>query len=93
VGHPLVHAVESPLIENAYHTWPRYDALNSGHSLFTGCAALYITDDSSGYDPPVNIIRAFRTFRPVALFDVLHDGSPLRRIRIFACFNYTGIPQ
>jgi hypothetical protein len=93
VGHPLVHTVESPLIENAYHTWPRYDAVNGGRSLFAGCAALYITDDGSGNDPPPNVIRAFHSFRPVAFFDVIHDGEPVRRIRVFACFNYTGIPH
>jgi hypothetical protein len=85
--------VESPLIENAYHTWPRYDAVNGGHSLFGNCAALYITDDSSGSDPPMNVIRAFRSFRPVAFFDVNCAGEVVRRIRVFACFNYTGIPR
>lgn len=92
-GHPLVHTVESPIIENAYHTWPRYDFVKEGRSRFVGCTALYITDEPGGGDPPVNVIRAFRSFRPVAFFDVAHFGQPLRRLRIFACINYSGIPQ
>ena len=92
-GHPFVHTVESPLIENPYHTWPRYDAVNAGRSQFAGCAALYITDDDSGMDPPQNIVRAFRSFRPVAFFDVKQEGEEIRRIRVFGCFSYTGIPR
>ena len=91
--HPLVHVVESGLIENPYHTWPRYDAVRNGRNAFAGCAALYITDDNSRDDPPRNILRAFRSFRPVALFDVLADADPLRRIRVFACYDYTGLPR
>ena len=93
VGHPLVHVVESALIENAYHTWPRYDAVRNGRNSFVGCAALYITDDTSGEDPPRNILRAFRSLRPVALFDVLEETDTLRRIRVFACYDYTGLPR
>lgn len=93
INHPLVHVVESPLIENAYHTWPRYDYAREGRSHFAGCTALYITDDSRSADPPMNITRAFRSFQPVALFDVLHSGEPLRRVKVFACYNYSGIPQ
>jgi len=90
-AHPLVHVAESALIENAYHTWPRYDALSAGRSHFAGCAALYITDAEG--DPPMNVARAFKSFRPVALFDVQHEGEPLRRIRVFACYSYTGLPR
>lgn len=90
-AHPMVHTVESALIENAYHTWPRYDAMREGRSHFAGCSALYITDDNA--DPPPNIVRAFKSYRPVALFDVMHEGERLRRIRVFACYIYTGLPR
>jgi hypothetical protein len=90
-AHPIVHTVESALIENAYHTWPRYDAVREGRSHFAGCSALYITD--GGADPPPNIVRAFRSYRPVAVFDVIHEGERLRRIRVFACYTYTGLPR
>lgn len=90
-GHPLVHVVESALMENAFHTWPRYDAVSAGRSYFAGCAALYITDAAG--DPPSQIVRAFRSFRPVAFYDVLHEGELLRRIRVFACYHYTGLPR
>jgi hypothetical protein len=91
-GHPLVHVVESALIENAYHTWPRYDARHDGRSRFAGCAALFVTDNTRRDDPPPHITRAFASCRTAALFDVHSDGEPLRRIRVFACFNYTGMP-
>lgn len=91
VSHPLVHVVESALIENAYHTWPRYDAVREGRSYFAGCAALYITDDAG--DPPPNVLRAFTSFRPVAFFDVEVEGELLRRVRVFACYQYRGLPR
>lgn len=92
-AHPLVHTAESPLIDNIYHTWPRYDAVRDGRSHYAGCAALYITDDAAAENPPPAITRAFRSFRTAALFDVIHQGDPLRRIKVFACFNYSGIPH
>jgi hypothetical protein len=91
VSHPLVHVVESALIENVFHTWPRYDGVSAGRSYFAGCTALYITDAAG--DPPANITRAFRSFRPIAFFDVQHGDEPLRRIRVFACYHYTGLPR
>ncbi len=92
-AHPLVYVAESAIIENAYHTWPRYDSVSSGRSHFVDCTALYITDDLSADDPPLNITRAFRSFRPAALFDVVSAGETVRRIRVFACFDYSGIPR
>jgi hypothetical protein len=92
-GHPLVHTVESALIENIYHTWPRYDYVREGRSRFAGCTALYITDSPGDSDPPPNVTRAFRTVRPLALFDIMTDGQSLRRVRVFACYQYGGIPE
>jgi hypothetical protein len=52
-----------------------------------------VTDDTRRDDPPGNIVRAFRSFQPAAVFDVIEDGTSLRRIRVFACFDYAGLPQ
>ena len=67
--------------------------MRDGRSRFAGCAALYITDDPQAKDPPLNITRAFRSFHPAAFFDVLHNGEPLRRVKVFACFHYAGLPE
>ncbi len=91
VEYPLVHCLESGLIENVYHTWPRYDAWPGGRNAFAGCTALYISDDERA-DPPPNISRAFESWSVVALFDVSWHGLPLRRVRVFACFSYRGLP-
>jgi len=90
--YPLVHVPESPVPESAYHFWPRYDAVSGGRSYFAGCTALYITDDDRR-DPPDRIVRAFGSWRVLSVFDVTSRGQMLRRVRVFACYGYAGIPE
>lgn len=91
-AYPLVHVPESPVPESAYHFWPRYDAVSGGRSYFAGCTALYITDDDRR-DPPDRIVRAFGSWRVLSVFDVTSRGQKLRRVRVFACYGYSGIPE
>lgn len=91
--YPLVHALENPAPQNAWHFWPRYDAAfaRGGVRPFLGKSALFITDKETG-DAPRRVRLAFRSVEPVAVFDVLERGLRVRRVKVFACRDYRGLP-
>jgi Dolichyl-phosphate-mannose-protein mannosyltransferase len=106
-GHPPVYVPESPVPENQYYFWPRYDenlrlppgekpkdeyyTEELGYNPFLGRTALYVTDRAEGR-PPSEIKRGFQRVEMVACFDETRFGLPLRQIRIFACYNYMQVP-
>ena len=99
-GHPLVHTIQSALPEHQFSFWPRYDGVDvSGDdgalpskSKFTGRTALYITDDADRKSPPKSIQATFEKYQLIRILDVLRGGNELRRIKIFACYNYEPPP-
>ena len=106
-GHPPVYIPESPDIESEFTFWPKYDDFvdaprpvnpdtqyyteEQGVNLFIGRNALYITDDLND-EPPSSIERGFERVEMVTLLDISRHGLPLRKIRIFACYNYQTVP-
>ncbi|MCB1095732.1 MAG: glycosyltransferase family 39 protein [Verrucomicrobiae bacterium] len=105
--YPLVHTIQSPLPEHQFSFWPRYDGIDiakSGDSKgtspavrepgspFLGQTALYITDDSDRQNPPKSIQSTFEKFHLIRIMDVLRGGNVVRRIKIFACYNYKHPP-
>ena len=60
-------------------------------SPFVGRSALYITDDARHRQLPSAIESGFEECSLVARFDIQRRGRPLRRLRVYACFNYKGL--
>ncbi|MBP7948266.1 MAG: glycosyltransferase family 39 protein [Verrucomicrobiales bacterium] len=90
---PRLQVVESPVPTSQYAFWPRYDAESPGTpSVMAGKTALYFTDHAGSPHPPAAISRAFAKVVPAMVFDVVRDGAALRRIRVFACYGYSGLP-
>ncbi|MGK0190574.1 MAG: hypothetical protein ACI9R3_006403 [Verrucomicrobiales bacterium] len=101
--YPLVHTIQSALPEHQFSFWPRYDGIDIAKpevaggdrvagSAFLGQTALYITDDSDRQNPPKSIQSTFEKFHLIRIMDVLRGGNQLRRVKIFACYNYKHPP-
>lgn len=102
-GHPAIYVEESPVAENQYHFWRRYDEFQprdpnapidimsenseEGVSLFAGRNALYVTDRPED-SPPSIIKETFAKWEMLAIYDQTRRGLPLRQIRIFLCQTY-----
>jgi|GEM_PF-267821 len=102
-GHPAIYVEESPVAENQYHFWGRYDEFQlrdpnkpldivtenseEGACLFTGGNALYVTDRNED-TPPSVIKQTFAKWEMLAIYDQTRRGLPLRQIRIFLCQTY-----
>lgn len=101
-GHPAIYVPESPVAENQFHFWGRYDEFEprtapitddmnesseEGLSHFAGRTALYITDRPEE-NPPRIFKATFEKCELIAVYDQTRRGLPLRQIRIFTCKNY-----
>ncbi len=102
-GHPPVYCPESQMIENQFSFWPRYDEFvtlppgvqrpdtyyteEEGVNLFVGRNALYIADNNDDR-PPTAIRSGFERVEPLVFFEVQRRGQALRRVHVFACYNY-----
>ncbi len=87
VRHPTVQIPASPVPESDYHFWPSYAATSGGKSAYHGRTALYFTT-SPALHPPPRLRTTFRDIRPLTLFDTMQLGLPLRRLKVFACYDY-----
>jgi hypothetical protein len=102
-GHPPVYVPESPVAENQFHFWGRYDEYEErkipvineqedskeyGVSRFAGRTALYITDRPWEVVPPEVLVRTFERWELKTVFEFSQDGLPLREIKIFVCYRY-----
>ena len=101
--HPLVHTTESRIPVHQFSFWPRYDGIDGSmggnanvdenteripDSPFVGKTALYVTDDADRKKPPSAIVERFEKFQLIRIFDILRGGNEVRRIKIFACYDY-----
>ncbi|MEM7145534.1 MAG: glycosyltransferase family 39 protein [Verrucomicrobiota bacterium] len=98
-AHPKIHIVESATIQNQFSFWPRYDGLeftgNPGDepsSPFIGKHALFITDNAKAINPPQNIQRGFESWELSGVIDIVRRDDLVRRLKIFTCYNYQGLP-
>ena len=102
-GHPPVYVPESPVAENQFHFWGRYDEFEErkvpiindqedskeyGVSRFAGRTALYITDRPWEESPPEVLVRTFERWERKTMFEFSQDGQPLREVKIFVCYRY-----
>ena len=102
-GHPAVYVPESPVAENQFHYWGRYDEYEErksqvindqedskeyGINRFAGRTALYITDRPWEIVPPEVIMRTFERWELKTTFSFSEGGLPLRDVRVFVCYRY-----
>jgi 4-amino-4-deoxy-L-arabinose transferase-like glycosyltransferase len=103
-GHPAVYVPESPVAENQFHFWGRYDEYEErklqvindqedsreyGINRFAGRNALYITDRPwETVMPPEIITRTFERWELKTAFQFFERGLPLREVSVFICYRY-----
>ncbi len=102
-GHPAVYVEESPVPENQFHFWGRYDeferrtttvtndqedAEEYGVSKFARRTALYITTRDKELKPPSVLIQTFERWENGGTFKLKQDGDHYRTVRIFICHRY-----
>jgi 4-amino-4-deoxy-L-arabinose transferase-like glycosyltransferase len=102
-GHPIVYVPESPVAENQFHFWGRYDeyeerkapVLNDqedsreyGMSRFAGRTAIYITDREIETIPFDPLTRTFDKWELTTTFEFARSGLPLRKIHVFLLYRY-----
>jgi 4-amino-4-deoxy-L-arabinose transferase-like glycosyltransferase len=103
-GHPAVYVPESPVAENQFHFWGRYDEYEErkqqvvndqedskeyGVNRFAGRTALYITDrEWETIMPPEIITRTFERWELKTVFRFFEFGLPLREVSVFVCYRY-----
>ena len=101
-GHPAVYVPESPVAENQYHFWGRYDEYEErkaagindqedsreyGVNRFAGRTAIYVTDRD--YETaPFPLLRTFERWELKTVFEFAQGGLPLRTVRVFLCYRY-----
>ncbi|HSI11033.1 MAG TPA: glycosyltransferase family 39 protein [Chthoniobacter sp.] len=86
-GHPPVYLPESPVFENQFAFWPRYDTTGDDRNPFTGRTALYITDRPEE-EAPASLTDNFAQTERIAVYEVRQNGGLLRTLRVFVCRNY-----
>ena len=102
-GHPAVYVGESPVAENEYHFWGRYDEFEErkapvindqadsseyGLSRFAGRTAIYVTDREYETIPFDPLPRTFAKWELKTTFEFARRGLPLRKINVFLLYRY-----
>ena len=102
-GHPAVYVPESPVAENQFHFWGRYDeyeerkapVLNDqadsaeyGTNRFAGRTAIYVTDREVETLPFDPLMRTFDQWELKTTFEFASHGLPLRKIHVFLLYRY-----
>ncbi len=103
-GHPAVYVAESPVAENQFHFWGRYDEYEKrespvanpqtdsgeyGTSRFAGRTAIYVTDNPLETAPMDPLYRTFAKWKWKTSFE--YSGRrdlPLRKIHVFLLYRY-----
>jgi 4-amino-4-deoxy-L-arabinose transferase-like glycosyltransferase len=102
-GHPAVYVPESPVPENQFHFWGRYDEYEDrkapvindqedsreyGTSRFAGRTAIYITDREFETIPFDPLTHTFERWEQKTTFEFAQHGLPLRTVRVFLLYRY-----
>jgi hypothetical protein len=102
-GHPPVYVPESPVPENQFHFWGRYDEYEErkvpvineqedskeyGVNRFAGRTAIYITDRAQDESPPEVLMRTFERWEKKTTFRFFDGDLPLREVHVFVCYRY-----
>ena len=102
-GHPAVYVPESPVPENQFHFWGRYDEYEErkapvindqedsreyGTSRFAGRTAIYVTDREVETIPFDPLTRTFDKWELKTTFEFVRGGLPLRKIHVFLLYRY-----
>jgi len=102
-GHPAVYVPESPMPENQFHFWGRYDEYEErrapvindqedsreyGTSRFAGRTAIYVTDREFEMIPFDPLTRTFDHYKLYTTFEFARGGLPLRKIHVFLLYRY-----
>jgi hypothetical protein len=102
-GHPAVYVPESPVAENQFHFWGRYDEYEArvapvvndqadsaeyGLSRFAGRTAIYVTDREIETIPFDPLTRTFEKWELRTTFEFASHGLPLRKIHVFVLYRY-----
>ena len=107
-GHPPVYIPESQDMVNQFSFWPRYDEFvplppsavrdpneiyteEQGVNLFVGRTALYLQLGDKG-GPPPSITGGFDHTHEIATIEVRSAGRLLRRLHVYACYDYRTMP-
>ncbi len=105
-GHPPVYIPESQNLENHFSFLGRYDEFHLKHNAapadpffteqegvnpFLRRSALYITQQVNP-DLPNSIQNAFVAHELVGEIEVRRYGVPVRKLLVFACYNYQTAP-
>ena len=107
-GHPPVYIPESQDMVNQFSFWPRYDEFvplppntvrdpneiyteEQGVNLFVGRTALYLQLGDKG-GPPRSISGGFDHTERIATIEVRSAGRLLRRLHVYACYDYRTLP-
>ena len=102
-GHPAVYVAESPVAENQFHFWGRYDEFEErktpvvnaqadsaeyGINRFAGRTAIYITDREIETIPLDPLHRTFAKWEWKTVFNYEKFGLPLRKVNVFLLYRY-----
>ena len=102
-GHPAVYVPESPVAENSFHFWGRYDEFEErtapvindqadsseyGLSRFAGRTAIYVSDREYETSPFDPLPRTFAKWELKTTFEFARRGLPLRKINVFLLYRY-----
>ncbi|MEM1297095.1 MAG: hypothetical protein AAGH89_17145, partial [Verrucomicrobiota bacterium] len=90
--YPLVHTIEpddKTARKNQFAFWPAYQR----DLQFLGKSALFLTDSLKSESPPRNVREAFRDWEVYSLVDINRRGELLRSWKVFACYDYQGLPE
>ena len=102
-GHPAVYVAESPVAENQFHFWGRYDEFEErktpvvnaqadsaeyGINRFAGRTAIYVTDREIETIPLDPLHRTFAKWEWKTVFNYEKFGLPLRKVNVFLLYRY-----
>jgi hypothetical protein len=85
--HPPVYLPETPVFENQFAFWPRYDISGSEQNPFAGRPALFVTDRPDD-GVPTSLTDNFAETERIGVYEIRQKGGLLRTIHVFACRGY-----
>lgn len=80
-AHPRVQVLPDENGRTPFAVWPRFDH----NPELSKATVIFITDDSKMNIPPKSLRKTWPTQHAIAIFRVMHDGAPVRTLKVFAC--------